>query len=90
MNTVREKKRFRIIFAAVVLTLVVLACYSTASYAASGTNSLQNSSGSILDPFNLNTILTSTDDSTTAVRPPVRITVRPVMRSYYRPPMVTR
>ena len=88
MNLTKRKK-VKLILIMAIFTLMVLACYSTVSYAASGTSTGQDNNGSILDPFSLNMIMTSTDNGSGAaeVRPPVRISVRPPVRSYFRPPL---
>ncbi len=89
MNLTKRKK-VKLILIMALFTLMVLACYSTVSYAASGTSTGQDNNGSILDPFSLNImIMTSTDNGSGAVevRPPVRISVRPSVRSYFRPPL---
>lgn len=92
MNTVKERKRLKIIFVTVILTLVVLACYSTSVCSAQAVNSQQT--GSLMDPFSLNMIVltaTESDGSSSVVtRPTVRIAYRPVVRSYFRPPVVVR
>jgi hypothetical protein len=91
MNVVKGKKRLRIIFVTAVLALLVLACYSQVTYAAPATNS--QAARSLLDPFSLNTIiLTSAGTNGSSVliaRPQVRISTRPVVRSCFRPPIVT-
>jgi hypothetical protein len=74
------------------LALVALIGVSKVAYAQSD-STLQDESG-IFNPFTLNTILISVTESSpnTVVsritRPPMRIPVRPALRSCYRPPLV--
>ena len=78
----------------VALALTVLAGISTVAYAQSNSTQLQDERG-IFDPFTLNVVMVSADNSTGAVlataitRPSIRIPVRPVLRSYFRPPLVS-
>jgi flagellar basal body-associated protein FliL len=77
------------------LVLIVTGGLSGIVFAASGTaNSSQSQSSDkaelqMFDPFTLNIILTTGDDSGGSIsRPSIRITTRPLMRSYFRPPLV--
>lgn len=90
-----EKVRFKIGVVVVVLALVVIAGFGTAAYAASGSAAQLDDDKGIFNPFTLNVIQTSSDNGSTATvasvaRPPIRIPVRPVLRSFFRPPMVTQ
>ena len=74
--------------------LIVLAGVSTVASAQSNSNQLQDERG-IFDPFTLNTVKAVTAESSgdavvssVSLRPPIRIPVRPALRSFFRPPLV--
>jgi hypothetical protein len=91
-----EKIYFRLGITIVTLALVAMTGLGTVAYAASGGNpstQLEDERG-IFNPFTLNVIKVSSDSGSTAVissvaRPEIRIPVRPVLRSFFRPPLVT-
>lgn len=91
-----EKIYFRLGITIVALALVAMMGFGTVAYAASGGNSsaqLEDERG-IFNPFTLNVIKVSSDGGSNAViasvaRPEIRIPVRPVVRSFFRPPLVT-
>ena len=88
MVTNRKKNKRIMLVVIGLLTLIFVTGYSSVIYAASGTNSkAQINDRGILDPFSLSTIVLTSDDETVS-RPPIRITTRPVLRSYFRPPLV--
>ncbi len=77
----------------IALALTALMGVSKVAYAQSN-NALQDERG-IFDPFTLNTIIISVTEtspdavvSSVVTRPPIRIPVRPALRSYFRPPLV--
>ena len=82
-----KKRKIRIIFLTIMMVFIV-AVFSTAMYAASG-NVENDDNGGILDPFELiimsPTINVSNDTIYTV--PLIKMTIRPKLRSYYRPPM---
>ena len=90
MNMVKGTKRLKIIVMLFVLMFLVLACYTSVTYAASESNAQQRGNEGILDPFSLNVIMGSTGNGSSDLvsRPPIRISTRPVVRSYFRPPVV--
>jgi hypothetical protein len=76
-----------------VLTLAILAGINTVVYAQGSNAQLQDERG-IFNPFTLNVINVSSDNGSVAVvssvvRPAIRIPIRPVVRSFFRPPLVT-
>lgn len=78
----------------IVFALTILAGVSTVTtYAQSNSTQLQDERG-IFDPFTLNTIIVVRESNSNVViagedeRPPIRIPVRPSLRSYFRPPLV--
>src|SRR4030042_852263 len=76
----------------IVLALTILAGVSTVAYAQSNNTQLQDERG-IFNPFTLNFILVTQSNPNPVilsedVRPPIRIPVRPALRSYFRPPLV--
>lgn len=90
--------KFKLTIILLILALTALAGYGTVAYAASGTNlnaRLQDDRG-IFDPFTYGTIFVMAENGSNAsavissvvLRPPIRITKRPVLRSYFRPPLV--
>ncbi len=96
-NKNMRKSNLKLIVLIVALAIAVMAGFGTAAYAASGSNpgiQLQDDRG-IFDPFTLNTILISVTGSgsdavvsSVVTRPPIRIPIRPALRSYFRPPLV--
>jgi hypothetical protein len=76
----------------IALALATLIGVSKVAYAQSNIT-IEDERG-IFDPFTLNTILISVTDSSPntvvsrVTRPPMRIPVRPCLRSYFRPPLV--
>ncbi|MBN1182663.1 MAG: hypothetical protein JXB49_10275 [Bacteroidales bacterium] len=84
------KKNKKILLAILMFfAFIAVAGYTGAVYAASSNGSTgqdQNAGREILDPFSLNFVFLSTQDE--CERPPIRITTRPELRSYYRPPLV--
>ena len=75
------------------LALTILAGVSTVAYAQSNSTQLQDERG-IFDPFTLNTIIAVRESNANVIiagedeRLPIRIPVRPALRSYFRPPLV--
>ena len=73
--------------------LIFLAGVSTVAYAQSNSTQLEDGRG-IFNPFTLNTIIVVRESNANVViagegeRPPIRIPVRPALRSYFRPPLV--
>ena len=92
-----RKINSKLIILIVALAIAVMAGFGTAAYAASGSSTdiqLQDDRG-VFDPFTLNTILISVTESgsnaavsSIVTRPPIRIPIRPALRSYFRPPLV--
>jgi hypothetical protein len=85
----------RIGIVVVVLVLAVMAGLGTAAYAASGNTAQLEDEIGVFNPFTLNVIEVSSDSGSTAAvssvaRPAIRIPVRPVLRSFFRPPLVTQ
>jgi hypothetical protein len=77
----------------VVLALTILAGVNAIVYAQSSNAQLQDERG-IFNPFTLNVVEVSSDNGSVAVassvvRPAIRIPTRPVLRSFFRPPMIT-
>lgn len=73
----------------IALALTALIGISKVAYAQSN-NTVEDERG-IFDPFTLNTIMISVTESnpnSKITRPPMRIPVRPCLRSYFRPPLV--
>ena len=90
-----EKIRFKLGIVVVVLALSVMAGFGTLAYAASGNTAQLEDEMGVFNPFTLNVIQVSSDSGSTAVvssvaRPPIRIPVRPVLRSFFKPPLVTQ
>ena len=87
MNSGKEKKKIRIIFLTIMMVFIV-AAFSTAMYAASG-NVQNDDNGGILDPFGLIMMspTISVSDNTIYTIPSIKMTIRPKLRSHYRPPM---
>jgi len=91
-----EKISFKLEIVIVALALAVITGFGTVAYAASGNNpstQLEDERG-IFNPFTLNVIQVSSNSGSAAVissvvRPEIRIPVRPVLRSFFRPPLVT-
>ena len=73
------------------LTLIIIIGYSSGVVYAAGNGSNSQIEDdeimSMFDPFMLNTISLTTDNVVLS-RPPIRINCRPVVRSYFRPPLV--
>lgn len=91
-----QKGEFKLKMLIVVLAFAVITVFGTVVYAASGDTSIQlQDDRGIFDPFALNTIMVSSVSSSDAVvasvvsRPPIRIPIRPVLRSFFRPPLVS-
>jgi len=79
----------------VVLVLFVVAGFGTFAYAASGNTAQLEDERGIFNPFTLSVMQVSSGSGSTAVvesvaRPAIRIPVRPVLRSFFRPPLVTQ
>ncbi len=90
-----EKIRFKLGIVMVVLALAVMAGFGTVAYAASGNSAQLEDENGVFNPFTLNVIEVSSDSGSTAVvssvaRPAIRIPVRPVLRSFFKPPLVTQ
>ena len=90
-----EKIRLKLGIVIVALTLAVIAGFGTVAYAASGDSTQLDDENGVFNPFTLNVIEVSSNSGSTAVvssvaRPAIRIPVRPVLRSCFRPPLVTK
>ena len=86
----KGKKNKKFVFVILMLlAVIVIAGYNGMVYAASaGASRIQASNErGIVDPFSLNFVFITSEDEP-VVRPPIRITERPEMRSYFRPPLV--
>jgi len=87
----------KLVIFVVALAVAVMAGFGTAAYAASDSSTdiqLQDDRG-VFDPFTLNTVFISVTASgsnaavsSIVTRPPIRIPIRPALRSYFRPPLV--
>ena len=92
-----RKINSKLIILIVALAIAVMAGFGTAAYAASDSSTdiqLQDDRG-VFDPFTLNTVFISVTAggsnaavSSVVTRPPIRIPIRPALRSYFRPPLV--
>lgn len=86
----------RLIILIVALAIAVMAGFGTAAYAAgSDAGMLLQDDRGIFDPFTMSTVFISVSESdadasvsSIVTRPPIRIPVRPALRSYFRPPLV--
>lgn len=90
-----EKIRLKLGIVVVVLVLAVVAGFGTFAYAASGNTSQVEDEKGVFNPFTLSVMQVSSGSGSTVVvesvaRPPIRIPVRPVLRSFFRPPLVTQ
>lgn len=91
------KINLKLIVLIMTIAIAAMAGFSTVVYAASNSGAgtqLQDDRG-IFDPFTLSTIYISVAESdsgavveSVVLRPPIRIPVRPALRSYFRPPLV--
>ena len=82
------KKKLKMIFL-LLLSLLIVAGYSRVVYAASGSESsdqIEEERNTLLDPFSLTIILLEESDEIDS-RSPIRISSRPELRSYFRPPL---
>ena len=84
----KGKKKLKLFFL-ILLSLLIVAGYSRVVYAASGGQSneqIEAESNILMDPFTL-TIIVLEESENNDSRPPIRRTSRPVLRSYFRPPL---
>lgn len=97
-NRMSQMNKFKFKILIITLTVAVIAGFGTITYAASGnTGTLLQDERGLFDPFTLDTIMVSvstegTSDAAVAsvvTRPPIRIPIRPVLRSFFRPPLVS-
>jgi hypothetical protein len=79
----------------VLLVALLLTALGVSKVVYAQSNDMLQDDRGIFDPFTLNTIVISvTEVNSDAVvqsvvtRPPIRIPVRPALRSYFRPPLV--
>jgi len=87
---VKKRNSKKLIFILGLSILIFITGYSRITLAAGNSSYTQSSDSEqrLLDPFTLNTFFVITGSETAVSRPPIRITVRPTVRSYFRPELV--
>jgi hypothetical protein len=90
-----RKGKLKLGIVIVVLAVTVMAGFGSVVYAASGNAAQLEDERGIFNPFTLSVTQVSSGSGSTAVlesvaRPAIRIPVRPVLRSFFRPPLVNQ
>ncbi len=79
---------------AILLVALVLTALGVSKVVYAQSDDMLQDERGIFDPFTLNTIVISVTEAdldaapSVATRPPIRIPIRPALRSYFRPPLV--
>jgi hypothetical protein len=87
-KSMERKGKLKLGIVIVVLAVIVMAGFGSVAYAASGSTSQLEDERGIFNPFTLRVFQVPSDES--VARPAIRIPVRPVLRSFFRPPLVNQ